>query len=68
MPLDAQRSTLSDLNEALPAFSSLEKSKFASPLRQNLAVSEKVGFGAEQTLADGHLQPFRLGGRLYATA
>jgi hypothetical protein len=68
MPLDAQRSTLSDLNEALPALSSLDKSKFASPLRPNLTVSKKVSFAAEETLADGHLQPFGLGDRLYATA
>jgi hypothetical protein len=64
----AQRSTLSDLRDALKEFSSLESSKFASLLRQNLAVSEKAGFAAEQTLADGHRQPFRLGGRLHATA
>jgi hypothetical protein len=64
----AQGSTLSDLRDALKEFSSLESSKLASLLRQNLAVSEKVGFAEEQTLADGHLQPFRLGGRLHATA
>ena len=56
MPLDeqrlaliAQRTTLGDLNDALPAFSSVGSSKFASLLRPNVAVSEKVGFAAEQT-------------------